>query len=64
MPEQNLEPRLTDSYSLLMVTQNMLRTYEVKWVSSAKKIGFDDSFDVTKCFKQIEIPYLLHMLAY
>ena len=27
-----------------------------------KKIGFDDSFDVTKCLQQIEISYLLHML--
>ena len=27
------------------------------------KIGFDDSFDVTKCLHQIEIPDLLHMCA-
>ena len=26
-----------------------------------KKIGFDDSFDVTKCLQQIEVPDLLHM---
>ena len=26
-----------------------------------KKTGFDDSIDVTKCLKQIEIPELLHM---
>ena len=31
-----------------MVAQNMLRTYEIKWVFSEfrKKIGFDNSFDV------------------
>ena len=29
-------------------TQNMLRAYEVKYVFSEKKIGFDESFDVTK----------------
>ena len=28
-----------------------------------KQIGFDDSFDVTKCFQQIEISYLLYMCA-
>ena len=28
-----------------------------------KKIRFDDSFDVTKCLQQIEIPRLLHMCA-
>ena len=28
-----------------------------------KKIGFDDSFDVTKCLQQIEIPDLLQMCA-
>ena len=32
----------------------MLRTYE-------KKIGFDDSFDVTWCLQQFVIPDLLHM---
>ena len=26
-----------------------------------KKIGLDDSFDVTKCLQQIEIPDLLHV---
>ena len=26
-----------------------------------KKIEFDNSFYVTKCLKQIAIPYLLHM---
>ena len=29
-----------------------------------KNIGFDDSFDVTKCLLQIEMPDLLHMCAY
>ena len=28
-----------------------------------KKIGFDDSFDVTKCLQQIEMPDLLHVCA-
>jgi len=30
---------------------------------SDKKIGFDDSFDVTKCLQQIEMPDLLHVCA-
>ena len=29
-----------------------------------KKIGFDDSFDLTKCLQQIEMPDLLHLCAY
>ena len=36
-----------------------LRTYcayDVKQVIAEKKIGFDDSFYVTKCLKQIRIP--------
>ena len=28
-----------------------------------KKIGFDDSFDVTKCLQQIEMPDLFHKCA-
>ena len=28
-----------------------------------KKIGFEDSFDVTKCLQQVETPDLLHMSA-
>ena len=28
-----------------------------------KKIGFDDSFGLTKCLQQIEIPDLLHKCA-
>ena len=28
-----------------------------------KKIGFDDSFDVNKCFQQIDKAYLLHICA-
>ena len=28
-----------------------------------KKIGFDGSFDVTKCLQQIEMPDLLHVCA-
>ena len=38
----------------------MLRKYDVNKVFSEKKIGFYDSFDVTKCLQQIEIPDLLH----
>ena len=43
-----------------MVVQNMLRTYYVKWVIS-EKLGFDDSFDVTKRLQQIEKPDLHHI---
>ena len=40
-----------------MVAQNTLRTHDVKiGIFRPKKIGFDHSFDVTKCFDQIEIP--------
>ena len=47
-----------------MLDQIMLRTYKVKYVfSEREKIGFDDSFDATKCLQQIVIPYLLHMRA-
>ena len=28
---------------------------------SEKKIGFDDSFEITKCLEQIEISDLLHV---
>ena len=39
-----------------------LRTYDVNKVFfSEKKIGFDDSFDVTNCLQQIEMPDLLHV---
>ena len=30
---------------------------------SRKKIGFDDSFDATKCLQQIEMPELLRVCA-
>ena len=46
-----------------MVAQHILRTYDVKKKSFPKKIGFNDSFDVNKCFQQIEIPGLLNMCA-
>ena len=36
-----------------MVTQNMLRKYEVKMVFAEKQTGFEDSSDVTKCLQQI-----------
>ena len=42
-----------------MVAQNMLRTYDVKWIFSEKKIGFVDSCDVTKCLQLIKMPDLL-----
>ena len=47
-----------------MVAQNTLRKHDVKkGIFREKKIGFDHSFDVTKCLHQIEIPDLLHMCA-
>ena len=39
-----------------MVAHFMLRTGDEIKVFFRKKIGFDDSFDVTKCLKQIEMP--------
>ena len=45
-----------------MVAQNMLRMYEVKYVFP-KKIGFGNSFELTKCIQQIEISDLLHLCA-
>ena len=39
-----------------MVAQNMLRTYGVKRSFARKNFGFDNSFNVTECLKQIEIP--------
>ena len=41
----------------------MLRTCVVQKAVFRKKIGFDESFDVTKCLQQIDIPDLLHMCA-
>ena len=38
----------------------MLRMLNENWYFP-KKIGFDDSFDVTKCLQETEIPDLLHM---
>ena len=46
-----------------MVAQNMLRMYEVKYVFSEKLFGFGDSFDVTKCLQQFEMPDVWHMSA-
>ena len=46
-----------------MVAQNMLRTYDVKNVFSEIKIGFDYTFNITKCLQQIEMLHLLHMRA-
>ena len=51
-------------YLYKFVAQNMLHIFLKKKGSFPKKeIEFDDSFDVTKCFQQIEIPDLLHMCA-
>ena len=46
-----------------MVAHFTLRTYDVNTVFFQKKIGFDDSFDVTKYPQQIEMPDLLHVCA-
>ena len=47
-----------------MVVHFTMRTYDEKTGrSKEKKIGFDCTFDVTKCLQQIEIPVLLHMCA-
>ena len=47
-----------------MVAHFKLRTYDVnKAIFRRKKIEFDDSFDVTKCLQQIEMPDLIHMCA-
>ena len=46
-----------------MVAQNMLHTYEAKYVFIEQKIEFDTSVDVTKCPQQIEILDLLHICA-
>ena len=43
-----------------MVAQNMLRTHDIEQVIP-KNIGFEDSFDVTKCLQPIEAPDVLHM---
>ena len=48
-------------YLFKMEAKNMLPTYDVKLVISEKKLGFDDTFNVTKCHQQSEIPDLLHM---
>ena len=46
-----------------MVAYFTLRTNDENKVFFRKKIGFDDSFDVTKCLQQIEMPNLLHVCA-
>ena len=55
-----------------MVAQNMLRAYDVNLVIAGdtvssivfeNKFGFDDSFDVTKCLQNSEIPDFLYMCA-
>ena len=42
-----------------MVAHFTLRTYDVNKVCFRKKIEIDDSFDVTKCLQQIELPDLI-----
>ena len=46
-----------------MVAHFTLRKNDVNKVFFRKKIGFDDSFGVTKCLQQIEITDLLHVCA-
>ena len=46
-----------------MVAHFTVRTNDKTKVFSDKKIGFDDSFDVTKCLQQIEMPDLLQVCA-
>ena len=46
-----------------MVAHFTLRTYDVNKVFFLTKIEFDDSFDVTKCLQQIEMPDFLHVCA-
>ena len=47
-----------------MVTHFTLRTNdENKVFFPRKKIGFDDSFDVTKCLQRIKKPDLLYVCA-
>ena len=46
-----------------MVTHFTLRTNDEDKVIFGKKIGFDDSFDVTKCLQEIEKSDLLHVCA-
>ena len=46
-----------------MVANFTLRTYDVNKSPFLKKIGFDDSINVTKCLQQIKMPELLHMCA-
>ena len=46
-----------------MVAHFTLRTNDETRSFSEKKIGFDDSFDVTKCLPQIEMPDLIRVCA-
>ena len=46
-----------------MIAQNMLRTYKGKLILLKNNFEFDDTFDVTKCLKQIDLPDLFHMCA-
>ena len=46
-----------------MVAHFTLRTHDVNKFFFRKEIEIDDSFDVTKCLQQIEMPDLLHACA-
>ena len=47
-----------------MVAHFTLRTNDENWdFFREKKIGFNESFDVTKCLQQIEITDILNMCA-
>ena len=46
-----------------MVAQNMSRIYKMKWVFLGKNVGFDDTFDVSKCLSRIKMHDLLYVRA-
>ena len=64
-----------DQGTVLSVQEAVTHGFYIRWLlisrcarmmkimSFPKKIGFDDSFDVTKCLQQIEMPDLLHVCA-
>ena len=46
-----------------MIAHFTLRTNYKNKVFFRKKIGFDESFEVTKCLQQIEMPDFLYVCA-
>ena len=56
----------TQSIDSIIYDEHTIHGFYIRWLlisrcarmirSLPKKIGFDDSFDVTKCLQQIEIP--------